>query len=72
MAVTDVPVVEQAKRGVKIHSHSHQQVMQGKDSRLSQQYQEVGDRKNFRTRVVRTANTANLNMKTPNTSWPVG
>ncbi len=34
--------------------------MQGKDSRRSQQYQEVGDRKNFRTRVVRTANTANL------------
>lgn len=60
VAVTDVQVVEKAKHGVEIHSQSQQSLTQGKDGRLSQQFQEVTNRKKFRTRVVSTANQANL------------
>ena len=60
VAVTDVQVVEKAKQGVEIHSQSQQSLTQGKDGRLSQQFQEVTNRKKFRTRVVSTANQANL------------
>ncbi len=59
-AVTDVQVVEQAKEGVEIHSQSEQRLAQGQTGSLSQQYQEIGDRKKYRTRVVSTANQANL------------
>ena len=60
VAVTDVQVVERAKQGVEIHSQSQQSLTQGKDGRMSQQFQEVTNRKKFRTRVVSTANQANL------------
>ena len=60
VAVTDIQVVERAAKGVAIRSQSRQRFRRGQNGTQQMQYQEVGSRKKFRTRVVSTANKANL------------
>ena len=60
MAVTDVQLVEKAAKGVIVRSDSEQNLAQGMAGTQRQTYSEVGKLKKYRTRVVSTANKANL------------
>ena len=60
VAVTDVQVVERAREGVAIRTQAKQHFRRGQDGNQTQTYSEVGNRKKYRTRVVSTANQANL------------
>ncbi len=60
IAVTDVQVVERAPEGVIVRSDSVQNLGQGMAGTQKQTYSEVGKFKKYRTRVVSTANKANL------------
>jgi len=60
MAVTDVQLVEKAPKGVIVRSDSQQNLAQGMAGTQRQTYSEVGKLKKYRTRVVSTANQANL------------
>ena len=60
MAVTDVQLVEKAPKGVIVRSDSQQSLAQGLAGTQRQTYSEVGKLKKYRTRVVSTANKANL------------
>ena len=60
MAVTDVQLVEKAPEGVIVRQDSAQNLAQGMAGTQSQTYSEVTKLKKFRTRVVSTANKANL------------
>jgi hypothetical protein len=60
MAVTDVQLVEKAAKGVIVRSDSQQSLAQGMAGTQRQTYSEVGKLKKYRTRVVSTANQANL------------
>ncbi len=60
MAVTDVQLVERAGKGVIVRSDSMQNLQQGMAGTQKQTYSEVSKLKKYRTRVVSTANKANL------------
>jgi len=60
VAVTDIQLVEKAPEGVIIRSDSQQNLAQGMAGTQSQTYSEVGKFKKYRTRVISTANKANL------------
>ena len=60
LAVTDIQLVEKAPEGVIIRSDSQQNLAQGMAGTQSQTYSEVGKFKKYRTRVISTANKANL------------
>lgn len=60
LAVTDVQLVEKAPEGVIVRSDSAQNLAQGMAGTQNQTYSEVGKFKKYRTRVVSTANKANL------------
>lgn len=60
VCVTDVQLVEKAPEGVIIRSDSQQNLAQGMAGTQSQTYSEVGKFKKYRTRVISTANQANL------------
>lgn len=60
LAVTDVQLVEKAPEGVIVRSDSAQNLGQGLAGTQNQTYSEVGKFKKYRTRVVSTANKANL------------
>ena len=60
LAVTDVQLVEKAPEGVIVRSDSQQNLAQGMAGTQSQTYSEVGKFKKYRTRVISTANKANL------------
>jgi hypothetical protein len=60
MAVTDVQLVEKAPKGVIVRSDSQQNLAQGMAGTQRQTYSEVGKLKKYRTRIVSTANQANL------------
>jgi len=60
MAVTDVQLVEKAPKGVIVRSDSQQNLAQGMAGTQRQTFSEVGKLKKYRTRVVSTANKANL------------
>lgn len=60
MAVTDVQLVEKAPKGVIVRSDSQQNLSQGLAGTQTQTFSEVGKFKKYRTRVVSTANQANL------------
>ncbi|MGB0910763.1 MAG: complement resistance protein TraT [Nitrospirales bacterium] len=60
MAVTDVQLVEKAAKGVIVRSDSEQNLAQGMAGSQRQTFSEVGKLKKYRTRVVSTANKANL------------
>ena len=60
MAVTDVQLVEKAPKAVIVRSDSQQNLAQGMAGTQQQTYSEVGKLKKYRTRVVSTANKANL------------
>ncbi|MGD9852741.1 MAG: complement resistance protein TraT [Nitrospirales bacterium] len=60
VAVTDIQLTEKAPEGVIIRSDSQQNLAQGMAGTQSQTYSEVGKLKKYRTRVISTANQANL------------
>ena len=60
LAVTDIQLVEKAPEGVIVRSDSQQNLGQGMAGTQSQTYSEVGKFKKYRTRVISTANKANL------------
>ena len=60
VAVTDIQLVEKAPEGVIVRSDSQQNLAQGMAGTQSQTYSEVGKFKKYRTRVISTANKANL------------
>ena len=60
MVVMDIEIAEKAKSGVVIRQDSQQDAKQGIGGSRRQTSSEVSDRKKYRTRVVSTANQANL------------
>ena len=60
MVVTDIEIAEKAKQGVVVRQDSQQDAKQGIGGSRRQSSSEVSDRKKYRTRVVSTANKANL------------
>jgi hypothetical protein len=60
MIVTDIEITEKARPGVMVRQDSQQDASQGVGGRRSQTSSEVTDVKKYRTRIVSTANKANL------------
>jgi hypothetical protein len=60
MVVTDIEIAERAKDGVVVRQDSLQDAKQGIGGSRRQTSSEVSDRKKYRTRIVSTANQANL------------
>jgi len=60
MVVTDIQVVEKAEEGVIVRQDSQQNLKQGMGGSQQQTTSEVTKHKKYRTRVVSTANKANL------------
>ncbi len=60
MIVTDIEITEKAKQGVIVRQDSQQDASQGVGGRRTQTSSEVTDVKEYRTRIVSTANKANL------------
>jgi hypothetical protein len=60
MIVTDVEITEKAREGVIVRQDSQQDASQGVGGRRTQTSSEVMDVKKYRTRIVSTANKANL------------
>jgi hypothetical protein len=60
MVVTDIEISEKAKQGVIVRQDSQQDASQGVGGRRTQTSSEVTDMKKYRTRIVSTANKANL------------
>ena len=60
MVVTDIQLVEKAEEGVIVRQDSQQNLKQGMGGSLQQTTSEVTKHKKYRTRVVSTANKANL------------
>jgi len=60
MVVTDIEITEKARPGVIVRQDSQQNASQGMGGRRTQTSSEVMDVKKYRTRIVSTANKANL------------
>jgi hypothetical protein len=60
VVVTDIEIAERAKEGVVVRQDSRQQAKQGIGGGREQTSSEIVDFKKYRTRVVSTANKANL------------
>jgi Enterobacterial TraT complement resistance protein len=60
MVVTDIEISEKARQGVIVRQDSQQDASQGVGGRRTQTSSEVTDVKKYRTRIVSTANKANL------------
>lgn len=60
MVVTDIQLVEKAEEGVIVRQDSQQNLKQGMGGSQQQTTSEVTKHKKYRTRVVSTANKANL------------
>jgi Enterobacterial TraT complement resistance protein len=60
MIVTDIEITEKARPGVIVRQDSQQDASQGVGGRRTQTSSEVTDVKKYRTRIVSTANKANL------------
>lgn len=60
MVVTDIEIAERAKEGVVVRQDSQQDAKQGIGGSRRQTSSEVSDRKKYRSRIVSTANQANL------------
>ncbi len=60
MIVTDIEITEKAAPGVIVRQDSRQDASQGVGGRRTQTSSEVTDVKKYRTRIVSTANKANL------------
>lgn len=60
VAITDIEISERAKEGVVVREDTNLSRKQGLSGSSSQTSSEVTDRKKYRTRVVSTANKANL------------
>jgi Enterobacterial TraT complement resistance protein len=58
--VTDIEISEKARQGVIVRQDSQQDASQGVGGRRTQTSSEVTDMKKYRTRIVSTANKANL------------
>jgi outer membrane lipoprotein SlyB len=60
MIVTDIEITEKARPGVIVRQDSRRDASQGVGGRRTQTSSEVTDVKKYRTRIVSTANKANL------------
>ncbi len=60
MAITDVEIAEKAKKGVIVRQDSKQDAKQGIGGARTQTSSEISDKKQYRVRIVSTANKANL------------
>lgn len=60
MAITDIEIAEKAKKGVVVRQDSRQHAKQGIGGGRTQTSSEISDKKQYRVRVVSTANKANL------------
>ena len=60
MIITDIEITERARAGVIVRQDSQQDASQGVGGRRTQTSSEVTDVKKYRTRIVSTANKANL------------
>jgi Enterobacterial TraT complement resistance protein len=60
MAITDIEIAEKAKQGVIVRQDSKQDAKQGIGGGRTQTSSELSDKKQYRVRVVSTANKVNL------------
>lgn len=60
MAITDIEIAEKAKAGVIVRQDSKQDAKQGIGGSRSQTSSEISDKKQYRVRIVSTANKVNL------------
>ncbi len=60
MAITDVEIAEKAKKGVLVRQDSKQDAKQGIGGGKTQTSSEISDKKQYRIRIVSTANKVNL------------
>jgi hypothetical protein len=60
MIATDIEITEKARQGVIVRQDSQQDASQGVGGRRTQTSSEATDMKKYRTRIVSTANKANL------------
>jgi hypothetical protein len=60
MAITDIEIAEKAKEGVIVRQDSKQHAKQGIGGGRTQTSSEISDKKQYRVRVVSTANQVNL------------
>lgn len=60
VVITDIEISEKAKQGVLVREDTRLSRKQGRSGSSSQISSEVADRKKYRTRIVSTANKANL------------
>jgi hypothetical protein len=60
MAITDIEIAEKAKAGVIVRQDSKQDAKQGIGGGRTQTSSEISDKKQYRVRVVSTANKVNL------------
>jgi outer membrane lipoprotein SlyB len=60
MAITDVEIAEKAKKGVIVRQDSKQDAKQGVGGARTQTSSEISDKKQYRVRIVSTANKVNL------------
>ena len=60
MAITDIEIAEKAKEGVIVRQDSKQDAKQGIGGARTQTSSEISDKKQYRVRIVSTANQVNL------------
>lgn len=60
MAITDIEIAEKAKKGVMVRQDSKQDAKQGIGGGRTQTSSELSDKKQYRVRIVSTANKVNL------------
>jgi outer membrane lipoprotein SlyB len=60
MAITDIEIAEKAKKGVIVRQDSKQNAKQGIGGGRTQTSSELSDKKQYRIRIVSTANKVNL------------
>ena len=60
MAITDIEIAEKAKAGVVVRQDSRQDAKQGIGGGRTQTSSELSDKKQYRVRIVSTANKVNL------------
>lgn len=60
MAITDIEIAEKAKAGVIVRQDSKQDAKQGIGGARTQTSSEISDKKQYRVRIVSTANKVNL------------
>jgi len=58
--ITDLQISERAPKGVSVHQETDSNMSQGTSTHVSQHMKSISKWKRYRTRIVSTANKANL------------